>query len=109
MLGVEVGKCLKFFWYEEGYIRTASEKFSTRKVSKSIHLTNDAVQKHMPNYDKYEPANKLSYSELDKYCLNHNTFSFYQNILPEMKKITRDICHAVGDQRLIGSQKGVSF
>lgn len=26
-----------------------------------------------------------------------------------MKKITRDICHAVGDQRLIGCKKGFSF
>lgn len=50
MLGIEVGNCLKFFWYEEGYIRTASEKFSNKKVSKSIHLTNDAIQKNLKSY-----------------------------------------------------------
>jgi tubulin polyglutamylase TTLL1/tubulin monoglycylase TTLL3/8 len=109
MLGVEVGSCLKFYWYEEGYVRTASEKFTTKKVSKGVHLTNDAVQKHLPNYDKFEPANKLSYNELDRYCLNNTTFNFYQEILPEMKKVARDICHAVGDRRLIGAGKGFNF
>lgn len=90
-------------------MRTASEKFTTRKVCRGIHLTNDAVQKHLPNYDKYEPANKLSYNELDKYCLNNTTFNFYQEILPEMKKAARDIAHAVGDRRLVGAGRGASF
>ena len=26
-----------------------------------------------------------------------------------MKRIARDICHAVGDYQLIGNQKGISF
>lgn len=63
----------------------------------------------MPNYDRFESANKLSYNELDKYCLNQTTFNFYQEILPEMKKMARDIAHAVGDTRIIGAGKGLSF
>lgn len=49
------------YWYEEGYVRTASEPFSFKKLDRMIHLTNDAVQKHGENYGRYEPANKLSY------------------------------------------------
>lgn len=109
MLGVEVGNHLKFFWYEEGYIRTASEKFSLKKVSKSIHLTNEAIQKNMKNYGEHETANKLSYNEIDKYFLNNTTFNFTQEVLPEMKRIARDICHAVGDTGRIGGGSGLSF
>lgn len=46
----------------------------------------------MANYDKFESANKLSYSDLDKYCLNHTTFAFHRDILPKIRKITRDVC-----------------
>jgi len=74
-----------------------------------VHLTNDAIQKNMPNYDKYESANKLSYGDMDKYCLNNTTFNFNGDIVPEIRRITRDICHAVGDGRLIGAGRGVGF
>lgn len=40
------------------------------KTSISIHLTNDAIQKELHNYDKYETANKLSYGDIDKYIKN---------------------------------------
>jgi tubulin polyglutamylase TTLL1/tubulin monoglycylase TTLL3/8 len=33
----------------------------------SVHLTNDAVQKLLPEYGKYEKGNKLSYEEFEKY------------------------------------------
>lgn len=32
-----------------------------------IHLTNDAIQKKGDDYGKYEPGNKLSFSELQRY------------------------------------------
>jgi len=38
---------LKCYWYEEGYIRTASKSFTTKNIkNRTIHLTNDAIQKH---------------------------------------------------------------
>lgn len=46
---------------------------------------------------------------MDKYCLNHTTYRFYQEILPEIKRISKDICHAVGDRGLIGAHRGVAF
>lgn len=30
-----------------------------------VHLTNDAVQKYLPQYGKFEKANKLSYNQLN--------------------------------------------
>ena len=38
---------LRVYWYEEGYIRTASKEFTIKNLkNRMIHLTNDAVQKH---------------------------------------------------------------
>lgn len=55
----------KAYWYEEGYVRTASSLFSL-KTGKDlfIHLTNDAIQKHGEEYGKYEAGNKLSYEDM---------------------------------------------
>ena len=53
----------KGYWYEHGYIRTTSYEYSVRNSFSSIHLTNDAVQKQLPDYGKYEKANKVSYEE----------------------------------------------
>ena len=32
-----------------------------------VHLTNDAVQKNLPEYGKFEKGNKLSYDDLENY------------------------------------------
>ncbi len=32
-----------------------------------IHLTNDAVQKKCEDYGKFEPGNKLSFSDFQRY------------------------------------------
>ena len=34
---------------------------------REIHLTNDAVQKYSDTYGKYEPGNKLSYRDIQRY------------------------------------------
>ena len=67
-------------------------------TAKGIHLTNDAVQKHIKHYGEHEPNNKLSFQELDKYMLNNETFSLYKDVLPQMKTIARDTCQAVGER-----------
>lgn len=54
----------KAYWYQEGYIRTSCKEFNLKNIKdKFIHLTNDAVQKHNPDYGKYESGNKVSYNE----------------------------------------------
>lgn len=58
---------LKGYWYREGYVRTSSSEFTLKNKDGAVHLTNDAVQKNMPDYGKYEKGNKIGYDELNSY------------------------------------------
>ena len=59
---------MKGYFFEEGYLRTSSKKFSVNNIhNKFIHLTNDAVQKKSEDFGKYETANKLSFEDFQKY------------------------------------------
>lgn len=44
---------IKGYWYKEGYVRTTSNEYSLTDNCCSIHLTNDAVQKNLPDYGKF--------------------------------------------------------
>ncbi len=57
----------KIWFYREGYVRTSCKEYTTKNMNKFVHLTNDAVQKYCEDYGKFEPANKISFNELDKY------------------------------------------
>ena len=49
-------------------MRTSCKEFSVNNLSnRFIHLTNDAVQKNHEDYGKFENANKLSFSDFDRY------------------------------------------
>lgn len=61
-----VNGIMKGYWYKEGYARTSSFEYKKQNIGK-IHLTNDAIQKNLPKYGKYEKGNKLSYDELEEY------------------------------------------
>lgn len=55
-----------------------------------IHLTNDAVQKNLPDYGKYEKGNKISYDELSNYMsknAKNKNFDFSGKIYPKMKVV----------------------
>ena len=57
----------KAFVFREGYIRTSSEEYNldaTDITKDSIHLTNNAVQKNMANYGRYEEGNILAFEHL---------------------------------------------
>jgi hypothetical protein len=58
---------LRGHFYEGGYIRTTSYNYKLEDNSPGIHLTNDALQKGLKDYGKYEKGNKLSYAEFDEY------------------------------------------
>ena len=44
---------IKGYWYKDGYVRTTSTEYTLNENLGSIHLTNDAVQKNLPDYGKY--------------------------------------------------------
>jgi tubulin polyglutamylase TTLL1/tubulin monoglycylase TTLL3/8 len=67
LVSINNGK-LRAYWYQDGYIRTSSYMWRLDEINDNyIHLTNDAIQKYTNDYGKYEPANKLTYSELQRY------------------------------------------
>lgn len=95
---------LQAYFYEEGYLRTASKEFSLKSTDKYIHLTNDAIQNKGEEYGKYESGNKLSYADFQRYLsVNHPQINFFENILPQIKNIVFDTVKSVkstlNDQR----------
>lgn len=103
VLITSVNGCQKGYWYQDGYIRTACKEFNMKNLTnKMIHLTNDAVQKKSEDYGKYEPGNKLSFADFQRYLdANANAtetgtkLKFWQQAYPEMKKISTDAIKAV--------------
>ena len=62
-----------------------------------VHLTNDAIQKNYEDYEKYEPGNKLSYSEFQRYLdMAHSNrgFNLERDIIPKMKSVMTDVVKA---------------
>jgi hypothetical protein len=89
---------LKAYFYEDGYIRTSSTKYTSKSNDAFIHLTNDAVQVHSENFGKYESSNKLSYYDFQKYLNSHYpelNICFYRDILPQIKWLTTDAFRSV--------------
>ena len=67
-----------------------------------IHLTNDAVQKYSEDYGKYEPGNKLSFADFQRYLdTNYNNIEngpklkFWHQAYLEMKKLATDAIRSV--------------
>lgn len=67
MLVTSMNKKVKAYWYSEGYLRTTSKEYNKFDLSREVHLTNDAVQKKLDNYGKFENANKVSFADFEKY------------------------------------------
>ena len=94
-----VNGVMKGYWYQDGYLRTTSSEYNLSNNCGKIHLTNDAVQKNLPDYGKYEKGNKLSYDDLEAYIekyfkKNQEAVSFKKVLIPKMKKIAIDTMKA---------------
>jgi D-alanine-D-alanine ligase-like ATP-grasp enzyme len=89
---------LRGYWYQDGYIRTSSSLWTLDSINDTFaHLTNDAIQKHSSSYGKFEPGNKLTYSELQRYLDNLKTgrmCNFQSEIYPLLKEIATDAVRA---------------
>ena len=77
------------YFYQEGYLRTSCKEYSLKNVNnRFVHLTNDAVQKKLEDYGKYESGNKLSYAEFQKYMDNSKIkCDLVEDIVPKMKEM----------------------
>jgi hypothetical protein len=103
ILITSVNGCQKGYWYQDGYIRTASKEFNMKNLSnRAVHLTNDSVQKKCEDYGKYESGNKLSFSDFQRYLDttynggdNGTKLKFWQQAYPEMKKLANDVIRGV--------------
>ncbi len=54
----------KCYLFKEGYIRMSGHQYSLEEEdynNLAVHLTNNAIQKHDPNYGQHEDGNILSY------------------------------------------------
>jgi hypothetical protein len=63
---------MKLYFFKEGYIRTSSAAYSIENIDNhSIHLTNNAVQKHCQEYGTFEDGNQLSFNALQVLTCNN--------------------------------------
>jgi len=88
----------KGYFYNEGYLRTASKDFSLKLISSRIvHLTNEAIQKKYSEFGKYESGNKLTYTDLQKYLevtYSDLDINFNRDFLPQIKALITDTFRA---------------
>jgi len=98
------------YWYQEGYFRTSCREFTIKNVSnRYVHLTNDAVQKKLDDYGKFESGNKLSYSEFQKYLDTQKIdCDLIKDIVPKMKDMAQQSMRAVS-RKLDPARKAYSF
>lgn len=82
------------YFYLDGYLRTSSTEYSVKDTKNLlIHLTNDAIQKHSPEYGKFESGNKLSYKEFQKYLevyYPEKHLNFFHSILPQLRNTVKE-------------------
>lgn len=111
LLALSINGSFKFFFYEEGYLRTSSYLFTTKNLKdKYIHLTNDAIQQSCQHYSKYQAGNKVSYSEFQLYLSSKYPKQSYQvaALHEQMKEICRSVVIATY-KKLDSSRKKFGF
>lgn len=68
-------------------MRTSSYEYDTSDLTdRDVHLTNDAVQAHTGDYNKYEQGNKVSFKDFANYLQNQKGVDFYKKVLPRIRQ-----------------------
>ena len=101
---------LQGYWYTDGYLRTSSREFTIKNVSnRYVHLTNDAVQKKLDDYGKFESGNKLSYQEFQKYLDSQGIkCDFAKDVTTKIRQLVQDSMRAVS-RKMDPHRKNASF
>lgn len=89
----------KGYWFKRGYIRTTSSEYTLNHGMAAVHLTNDAVQKQLPDYGRFEKGNKLSYEEFQAYLKREyeEKYDFWGSVYPQMRRIATEAMQAAGN------------
>merc|ERR1712232_698128 len=83
------------YFFQDAYLRTTSAEYTTKTFDRLVHLNNDAVQSKGQDYGKYEPANKLSLADFQKYLdVHHDKQSVARDIIPQIKSLMADTVRA---------------
>jgi len=93
--------CGDAYIYDHGYLRLSSAEYSTDTADARVHLTNNAVQKHLDTYCTFEDGNMLHFSDLCAYMKTHDpslsdTY-FLDVIWPRIKSIMILAISAAGE------------
>ncbi|KAK9814231.1 hypothetical protein WJX72_002606 [[Myrmecia] bisecta] len=84
----------KILMYNNSYVRTSSTPFSLDNLAdRSVHLTNDAVQKHIDNYGAFEEANKMTMEDLQRVL--GDKVDVQGDIVPQMWECAKHVFSAV--------------
>lgn len=73
--------------HSESYIRTSGVEYTLENLDdRSIHLTNDAIQKNYEHYDSFEDHNKLNLEAFQAILERQGeTINVQNDLLPQMK------------------------
>ena len=77
--------------FKEGYIRTSGSQFKIDEGNidnAAVHLTNNAVQKQLDSYGKFEDGNQLSFKRLQQILDEEQPdcgVNIYRDLVPAMK------------------------
>lgn len=74
-LVTSVNGLIKAYFYQEGYLRTSSKKYSPDNLTKAVHLTNEAIQMKYDDFGKFEAGNKVLFPNFAIRCRCHTTTS----------------------------------
>ncbi len=103
MLVTSVFGRVRGYWFREGYVRTSGRQFGVGRLEDLfVHLTNDAIQVESPEYGLHEPANKLSYAQIEAYLRGD-----WPRVLAGMREIGRECLEAAGPRLCL--REGVAF
>lgn len=90
---------MKVYLFKEGYLRTSVKEYSLESnllKDKATHLTNNAVQKNMKGYGKYEEGNQVSLKSFQEYLDEiHSNISLRNNLFLQMEKLISMSCKSV--------------
>ena len=99
---------VNLFIYKEGYIRTSSEKYSVQSSQNFVHLTNNCLQIHNPNYGNFEEGNTLSFDTFKNYLKSNyqeKCILFEEHIFTRIKDLIIDSILSARSEISIGKKK----